>query len=193
MTNGREMMPAPGFSTPPHIPNVNTNEKPPVTTIVFASTTPGNTSFAYRASTSTNPTLMIKLEYFSEDYDEQREMESRPERTREVTLPLRTRSPRVRRQHERVVGFEEVLNREGSRTGRNTKGNRPSEAGVEENGRREMNRSLLLAAHLGRNENGQPLQSLLTSVHGGRQSLINLVDTKVGRSLIRSELGVIRI
>ncbi|GJR72985.1 reverse transcriptase domain-containing protein [Tanacetum coccineum] len=105
MTNGREMTPPPGFSTPPHIPNVNTNERPPVTNIVFAATTPGNTSFAYRASTSTEPTPMIKLEYFSEDYDEEREME--PERIREVTPPLRTRSPRVRRQRERVVGFEE--------------------------------------------------------------------------------------
>ncbi|GJT06628.1 putative reverse transcriptase domain-containing protein [Tanacetum coccineum] len=64
-----------------------------------------------------------------------REMELRPERTKEVTPPLRTRSPKVRRQHERVVGFEEAPNREGSKTGRNTKGNRPSKAGAEENGR----------------------------------------------------------
>ncbi|GJX88869.1 reverse transcriptase domain-containing protein [Tanacetum coccineum] len=89
----------------------------------------------------------IQLEYFSKDYDEEREMESRPERTREVTLPLRTRSPR---------------------------GNRHSEAGAEENGRREMNLPLLLVAHLRRNENGQPLQSSLTSVHEGRQSSINI-------------------
>ncbi|GJW25437.1 hypothetical protein Tco_0039248 [Tanacetum coccineum] len=132
-------------------------------------TTPGNTSFAYRASTSTDPTPMIspafveanyeilesllkdrrrqihnedlktELEYFSEDYDEEREMEPRPERTRKVTPPLRTRSPRVCRQREMVVGFEEAPNREGSRTGRNTEGNRPSEAGAEENGRPEMN------------------------------------------------------
>ncbi|GKA68392.1 hypothetical protein Tco_0768309 [Tanacetum coccineum] len=63
------------------------------------------------------------------------------------TPPLRTRSPRVRRQHERVVGFEEVPNKEGSKTGRNTEGNRPSKAGAEENGRREMNLPPLLAAH----------------------------------------------
>ncbi|GJY71666.1 hypothetical protein Tco_0475369 [Tanacetum coccineum] len=174
------------------------------TTTVFAATTPGNTLFAYRASTLTDPTPMIspafveanyeilesllrdrrrqirnedlrtELEYFSEDYDEEREMEPRPERTREVTPPLRTRSPRVRRQRERVVGFEEAPNREGSRTGRNTEGNRPSKAGAEENGRREMNLPPLLAAHLGRNKNGQPLQSSLTSVHGGRQSSINI-------------------
>ncbi|GJX19336.1 hypothetical protein Tco_0222013 [Tanacetum coccineum] len=49
----------------------------------------------------------IQLEYFSEDYDEELEMEPRPERTREITPPLRTRSPRVRRQCERIVGFVE--------------------------------------------------------------------------------------
>nr|GFD09361.1 hypothetical protein [Tanacetum cinerariifolium] len=92
----------------------------------------------------------------------------------EVTPPLRTRSPRVHRKRKRVVGFEEVLNREGSRTERNTEGNRPSEAREKENGRREMNLPPLLAAHLGRNENGQPLQSSLTSIHGGCQSLINI-------------------
>nr|GEV54359.1 hypothetical protein [Tanacetum cinerariifolium] len=154
--------------------------KPRVTTTVFSATTPGNTLFAYRTCTSTDPTPMIspafveanyeilesllrdrrrqirnenlrtKLEYFSEDYDEKREMEPRPERTREVTSPLRTRSPRVHRQRKKVVGFEEASNREGSRTGRSTK------------------------VHLGRNEKGKPLQSSLTSVHGGRQSLINI-------------------
>ncbi|GJZ88935.1 retrovirus-related pol polyprotein from transposon TNT 1-94 [Tanacetum coccineum] len=70
-----------------------------------------------------------------EDYDEELEMEPRPERTREVTPPLRTRSPRVRRQRERVVGFKEAPNREISRIGRNIKGNGPSKAKVEENGR----------------------------------------------------------
>nr|GEZ48219.1 reverse transcriptase domain-containing protein [Tanacetum cinerariifolium] len=114
MTNGREMTPPPGFSTPPHIPNDNTNERPHVTTNVFAATTLGNTSFTYRASTSTDPTPMIR--------------------------------------------FEEGPNKEGSRIGRNIKGNRPLEAGGEENERWEMDLPLLLAAHLGRNKNGQPLQ-----------------------------------
>ncbi|GKE42104.1 hypothetical protein Tco_1469388, partial [Tanacetum coccineum] len=94
--------------------------------------------------------LQTELEYFSKDYDEEREMEPRLEQTREVTPPLRTRSPRVRRQCERVVGFEEAPNREGIRTRKNTEGNRPSEAGAEENGRLEMNLHPLLAAHLGR-------------------------------------------
>nr|GEX92125.1 hypothetical protein [Tanacetum cinerariifolium] len=104
-----------GFLDTTHIPNNNTNERPPVTTIVFAATTPRNTLFAYRASTLTDPTTMI-------NYDEEREMEPRHERTREVIPPLHARSPRVHRQRERVVGFEEAPNREGSRTGRNIKG-----------------------------------------------------------------------
>nr|GEW96750.1 hypothetical protein [Tanacetum cinerariifolium] len=103
------MMPPSVFSTPPHIPNVNTIERPPVTTMVFAATTPGNMPLAYRASTSIDATPMIspafveanyeilesllrdrgrqicnedlrtELEYFNEDYDEEREMEPRPE------------------------------------------------------------------------------------------------------------------
>ncbi|GJV94121.1 hypothetical protein Tco_1541934 [Tanacetum coccineum] len=109
MTNGREMTPPPILSTPPHIPNVNTNERPHVTTTVFSITTPGNTPFAYRASTSINHTPMIslafleanyeipksllkdrrrqirtedlrtELEYFSEDYDKERDIEPRHE------------------------------------------------------------------------------------------------------------------
>ncbi|GJU69189.1 hypothetical protein Tco_1255448 [Tanacetum coccineum] len=105
----RKTTPPPGFSTPPHIPNINTTERPHVPTTVFAATTPGNTLFAYRASTLTNPAPMIslafieanyeilesllrdrrgqirnedlrrELEYFSEDYDEELEMEPRPE------------------------------------------------------------------------------------------------------------------
>ncbi|GJZ11280.1 hypothetical protein Tco_0546039 [Tanacetum coccineum] len=95
-----------------------------MTTIVFAATTPENMPFAYRASTSANPNPMIssafveanyevlesllrerqrqirnedlqtELEYFSEDYDEEQEMEPRTGPTRETTPPLRSRSPR---------------------------------------------------------------------------------------------------
>ncbi|GJW45827.1 hypothetical protein Tco_0077473 [Tanacetum coccineum] len=149
-----------------------------------AATNPRNTLFAYRASTSTDPVpmispafveanheilesflrdrqrqilnedLQIELEYFSEDYDEELEMEPRPERARKVSPPFRTRSPRARRQCERVVGFEETPNRERGRIRGNTEGNGPSEAGVEENGRREMNLPPLLTAHLGRSEDG---------------------------------------
>ncbi|GJV81093.1 hypothetical protein Tco_1516963 [Tanacetum coccineum] len=183
MTNRRKTSPPPGFSTPHQIPNNTTNERPPVITTVFA-TTPENKPFAYRASTLTNPNPMIsptfvkenyevlesllrerrrqirndnlrtKLEYFSEDYDEERETEPRPEPNREATPTLRPRSPMVRRQRERVAGFEETPNTERSRRGRNAKGVRPTEIEAE-NGR--VNLPPLLAAHLGRNERGQPL------------------------------------
>ncbi|GJV91374.1 hypothetical protein Tco_1539187 [Tanacetum coccineum] len=182
-----------GFSTPPHIPNINTNEIPPLTTTVFAATTPTNTPFVYYASISTDPTPMIspafieanyeilepllrdrlrkqrneylrtELEYFSEDYDEKCEMEPRPERTREATPPLRTRSHM---------------------------GNRRSKARAEENERREMNLPLLLVAHLERNENGQPLQSSLTSVHGGRQSSINIGGNLPPNGIINGQTQV---
>nr|GEX65370.1 hypothetical protein [Tanacetum cinerariifolium] len=156
-----------GFSTPPHIPNITTSERSPVTTTVFAATTPENTPFAYHAFTSTNPNptirpafvgayfevlesllreqrrqihnkdLRTELEYFSEDYDKEREMEPRLESRRKATPTLRLRSPRVLRQPERVVGFEDALNREGNRRGRNAEGIRPSkiearEASVQE-------------------------------------------------------------
>nr|GEX78754.1 reverse transcriptase domain-containing protein [Tanacetum cinerariifolium] len=146
------MMPPSGFSTPPLIPNITTRERPPVTTTVFSATTLENTSFAYHVSTLTNPNptispafieanyeilksllrerrrqirnedLRTELEYFSEDYDKEREMEPRPKPHRESTLTLRLRSPRVRRQRERVVGFEYAPNKEGNRRGRNAKG-----------------------------------------------------------------------
>ncbi|GKC71997.1 hypothetical protein Tco_1117880, partial [Tanacetum coccineum] len=61
------------------------------------------------------------------DYDEEREMEPRPEPRREATPTLRLRSHVVRRQRERVVGFEDVPNREGNRKERNAEGIRPSE------------------------------------------------------------------
>ncbi|GKC94651.1 reverse transcriptase domain-containing protein [Tanacetum coccineum] len=112
------MTPLPGYSTPPQIPNITTSERPLVTTTVFAATTPENTPFSYHASTLINPNPMIspvfveanyeilesllrerrrqirneylrtKLEYFSEDYDEEREMEPRPEPHREATPTL---------------------------------------------------------------------------------------------------------
>ncbi|GKF71149.1 hypothetical protein Tco_0207263 [Tanacetum coccineum] len=115
MTSRREITPPPGFSA------VLT------TTTIFIATTPENTPLAYRACTSTNPNLVIspafveanyetlesllrdrrrqmrnndlqtELVYFSEDYDEEREMEPISKPVRAVTPPLRAASPRVRR------------------------------------------------------------------------------------------------
>nr|GEU37340.1 hypothetical protein [Tanacetum cinerariifolium] len=62
-----------------------------------------------------NNDLRTELEYFSEDYDEEREMEPRPKPARAITPPLRASSPRVHRRREIVVGFEETQNRGESR------------------------------------------------------------------------------
>ncbi|GKC30710.1 hypothetical protein Tco_1038004, partial [Tanacetum coccineum] len=120
--------------------------------------TPENAPLTNRASTSNNPEPMIspgfveanyevlesllredkrllcnkdlrtELEYFSEECDEEREMELRPTRAQE-----------------------------GSKVQRNIEGGRPSEQRAEDNGLQEMNLPPLLTAHLGRMENGQPL------------------------------------
>ncbi|GJX40212.1 hypothetical protein Tco_0255202 [Tanacetum coccineum] len=121
-----------------------------------------------------NEDLQTGLEYFNEDYDEERKMKPRSEPNREATPTLRLRSHMVRRQRERVVGFEEAPNREGSKRGRNAKGSRPSEIETRENGNMGVNLPPLLAAHLGRNKSCQPLQSSLTFVYGGHQPLTNI-------------------
>nr|GEZ45041.1 hypothetical protein [Tanacetum cinerariifolium] len=132
----KEITPPLGFSTIP------------ITTTMFAATTPENTPMDYRASTSTNPNPVIslafvkanyealesllrdrrrqmrnndlrtELEYFNKDYNEEREMDPRPEPTRAATPPFRVASPRI--------------------------------------------------PHLGRGENGQPLQSSLTFAYKGQ-------------------------
>ncbi|GKC69861.1 hypothetical protein Tco_1115744, partial [Tanacetum coccineum] len=198
------MTPPPGFSTPPQIPNNTTSERPPVITNMFVVTTPQNTPFAYHASTLANPNHIInpafveanyevlesflrerqrhirnenlrtELEYFSEDYNEEREMEPRPEPNREVTPTLRLRHPVVRRQRERVMGFKEAPNREGRRRGRNAGGIRPLEIEARKDENRGVNLPPLLVAHFGRNKSGQPLRSSLTSVHGGHQPSTNM-------------------
>ncbi|GKB59286.1 hypothetical protein Tco_0915472, partial [Tanacetum coccineum] len=48
-----------------------------------------------------NNGLQTELEYFSEDYDEEREMKPRPEPARAVTPPLRAVSLKVHRRRER--------------------------------------------------------------------------------------------
>ncbi|GJW04208.1 reverse transcriptase domain-containing protein [Tanacetum coccineum] len=176
----------------------------PTTTTMFAATTPKNTPLAYRVSILTNPNPVIsptfveanyqtlesllrdrrrqmrnndlrtKLEYFSEDYDEEREMEPRPEPVRAATPPLRVASPTVRRRRKRVVGFEETQNRREIRVERNSEGGRPSEEASRGNGIQNVNLPPLLATHIGRSENGQPLQSSLTFVYGGQALLNNI-------------------
>ncbi|GJT99929.1 hypothetical protein Tco_1110268 [Tanacetum coccineum] len=156
------MTPAPRFSTLTPIPSSNANELPPITTSTFTVRSPKNTSLAFRTSTSANPDLMIspafveankvlesllkergrlmrnedlrtEMEYFSEEYDKEKEMKPRP--------------------------FEDAPNRDGGRVERNSEGERPSERRAEDNRHQGVNLPLLLAVHLGRSENGQHLQS----------------------------------
>ncbi|GKF42050.1 hypothetical protein Tco_0125392, partial [Tanacetum coccineum] len=108
-----------------------------------------------------NEDLRTELEYFSEDYDEVREMEPRSEPRRKATPTLRLRSIGVRRQRERVVGFEDTPNGEGNRRGRNAEGIRPSEIEAREGENKGANLPPPLAAHLVRNKNSQPLRSSL--------------------------------
>ncbi|GKE99020.1 hypothetical protein Tco_0022371, partial [Tanacetum coccineum] len=44
-----------------------------------------------------NTDLRTELEYFNEDYDEERDMEPRPKPTRATTPPLRVASPMIHR------------------------------------------------------------------------------------------------
>ncbi|GKB30146.1 hypothetical protein Tco_0869547 [Tanacetum coccineum] len=155
MTNGREMTPSLDFSTLTPLPGHNASELPPITTSIFTAKTPENTPLTNRASILNNPDPMIspafieanyevlepllrkhrrqrrnedlrtKLEYFSKEYDEEREMEPRPTRVREATLIPRAVSSRVRRQKERVMKFEDAPNRERSRVERNDEEGRP--------------------------------------------------------------------
>ncbi|GJS30463.1 hypothetical protein Tco_0491083 [Tanacetum coccineum] len=175
MNNGREMTPPPGFSTPPQMLNINTSERPPVTTTVFAATTLENTSFAYRASTSANPNPMIRPGFVEANYE--REMEPKDLRAQlgNILTPSVRRSLGARRLRERVRRCSKKLQK-----GRRWAGKEmlrrfwPLEIKARENGKRGMNLPLLLAAHLGRNESDQPLQSSLTSVYKGHQPSTNI-------------------
>ncbi|GJY26397.1 hypothetical protein Tco_0401123 [Tanacetum coccineum] len=138
----------------------------PTTTTMFAATTLENMPLAYHASTSNNPNPVISPDFVEANYETLESLLR--DRRRAATPPLRTTSPRVRRRRERVVGFEETQNREESRVKRNSKGGRPSKEASRGNGSQNVNLPSLLAAHIGRSENGQPLQSSLTFIYGGQ-------------------------
>ncbi|GKE34447.1 hypothetical protein Tco_1453769, partial [Tanacetum coccineum] len=136
MTSGREITPPPSFSAIP------------ITTTMFAVTTPENTPMAYRASTSANPNPVISLAFVEANYEALESL--------------------LRDRRERIVGFEGAQSRGESRVERNTEGGRPLEEAPRGNGGQSVNLPPLLAAHLGRGENGQPLQSSLTSAYRGQ-------------------------
>nr|GEX13972.1 hypothetical protein [Tanacetum cinerariifolium] len=114
-------------------------------------------------------------------------MEPRPEPNREATPTLWPRSPVVRRQRERVVGFKEATNREESGRGRNVEGIRPSEIQAREDENRGVNLPPLFAAHLGRNKSGTPM--ILFDLHTWRPPTLTnmerislLTDKKLSRA-----------
>ncbi|GKA78902.1 hypothetical protein Tco_0785439 [Tanacetum coccineum] len=118
---------------------------------MLAATTPENTPMAYRASTSANPNPVIISAFIEVNYEALESLLR--DRRRAATPPLRVASPRSHRR---------------SRVKRNTEGERPLEEAPRGNGGQSVSLPPLLAAHLGRGENGQPLQSSLTSVYGGQ-------------------------
>ncbi|GKB61772.1 hypothetical protein Tco_0917958 [Tanacetum coccineum] len=120
-----------------------------------------------------NEDLHTELEYFSEECDEEREMEPRPARAKETTPVLPTVSPRVQRQRERVVEFKNAPNRDEGRVERNFE-RRNSKRRGEDYKHQEVNLPPLQAAHLVRRENSETLQSSLTFIHGGHQPSINV-------------------
>ncbi|GJS67432.1 hypothetical protein Tco_0681996, partial [Tanacetum coccineum] len=106
-----------------------------------------------------NEDLRAKLEYFSEEYDEEREMELRLVRDKKLLSFSIQGLLELEHRGKRVVEFKNVPNKDGGRVERNFEGERPSEFIREGNRSQGMNLPLLLAAHLGRSENGHSLQS----------------------------------
>ncbi|GJY96621.1 hypothetical protein Tco_0513531 [Tanacetum coccineum] len=145
------MTPPQGLSTSPQIPNNTTSERSPMITTVFAATTPKNTPFAYRASTSTNPNPMISHAFVEANYEF-------------LESILRERRRQIRNEKESWDLRKHRIRKEAGEEG-------TSEIKAENRG---VNLPPLLAAHLGRNESGQPLRSSLTSVQGGHQPSTNM-------------------
>nr|GEY67601.1 hypothetical protein [Tanacetum cinerariifolium] len=121
-----------------------------------------------------NEDLRTELDYYCDEYDEESAMEIRLAHVMETNLVLRTGSSRAQRQRVRVVDFKDAPNRDGSSVKREPEGRRTSKQRGESNRNHKVNLPPILAAHLGKNKNGQPLQSTLTYVYGGHQPLTNL-------------------
>ncbi|GKF49379.1 hypothetical protein Tco_0142630, partial [Tanacetum coccineum] len=82
------MAPPPGFSTPLRY-QTSLLEKDRLPVFVEANYEILESLLRERRRQIRNKNLRTKLEYFSEDYDEEREMEPRPESRREATPTLR--------------------------------------------------------------------------------------------------------
>nr|GEW42305.1 putative ribonuclease H-like domain-containing protein [Tanacetum cinerariifolium] len=124
-------------------PIAGPNELPPITTSAFTAMIPKNTPLTHRASTSTNLNPMISPAFVEN---------------------ISVRSMMKKGKWNRGL--------ETGRVERNFKGTRPSKFIAEAIKSQGMSLLSLLAANLG-SENGQPLQSSLTSVYGGPQPSTN--------------------
>ncbi|GJW24564.1 hypothetical protein Tco_0038375 [Tanacetum coccineum] len=133
---------------------------------MFAATTPENTPMAYRTSTSANPNPMISPAFIEANYEALESLlrgRHRQMRNNDLQTELE-----IRRWWETIVGFERAQSRGERRVERNTEGGRPLEETPKGNGGQSVNLPPLLAAHLGKGKNGQPLQSSLTFAYGGQ-------------------------
>lgn len=135
MNSEREVTPPPGFSSLTPLPITDTNNLPPITTSTFTTRSHPEITPNHHASISANPELIIsptfvdanyeelesllrarrrkikntemrrELEYSSDEYDEEIEMEPRPSIPRAHHPILRIGSPASRRVEGRNVGF----------------------------------------------------------------------------------------
>ncbi|GJR74151.1 reverse transcriptase domain-containing protein [Tanacetum coccineum] len=111
---------------------------------MFAATTPESTPMAYRASTSANPNPMNLSAFVEANYEALESL------LRDQRRQMRNNDLRTELEWGKAQWGSKELRVEGKA------------------GSKDVNLPLLLAAYLGRGENGQPLQSSLTSAYGGQ-------------------------
>ncbi|GJZ25318.1 hypothetical protein Tco_0562777 [Tanacetum coccineum] len=154
-------------------------ELPPITVSTFTSKTPKNTSLINHASTSANPDPVISPAFVEANYEvlESLLKESRRQmRNEDLRTELEYYSeeiPMDPKAKGKVIEFKDTPNRDRGRVERESEGRRPSKQRAEGSGNHRVNLPPLLVAHLGRNDNGQPLQSTLTSAYKGHQPSTN--------------------
>ncbi|GJX68490.1 hypothetical protein Tco_0304217 [Tanacetum coccineum] len=129
------------------------------------------TPLAYPASTSTNPDLMTSFAFVEANY-EVLESLLREHKRKMRNEDLHTELENFKAE-ERAVEFLDAPNMDRSREERDTEVKRPSERRTKDNRHQGMNLPPLLASYMRRNENGQPLQSSLTSIQVGHRSSTN--------------------
>ena len=202
MNPEREVTPPPGFSTLTPIPSTDPNNLPPITTSTLTTRSNPKITPNHNASTSAhhepvispafveanfeelesllrarrrqvrNTEMRRELEYSSDDYDEEMEMEPRPQSQGVTHSAMRIGSPSSRRTNGRSVSFKGIPERVPTR--------REGTMAEGSNGRSQQRKSTqvnlppLLAAHLGRNEAEVPPQPSHASGVGGNPPLFSM-------------------